>query len=81
VAAVSVGQVDGALCLDLEYEEDHRAAVDLNVAMTRSGRLVELQGTAEGAPFSREDLDRLLDLAWKGIGELCQLQQARLETA
>jgi ribonuclease PH len=80
VAAVSVGLVDGEPLLDLEYEEDHRAEVDLNVAMTASGQLVEIQGTAERATFSRPQLERLLDLAQKGIDELVTRQANALET-
>ena len=78
VAAVSVGILLGEVALDLSYEEDTMASVDLNVAMTGSGRLVEVQGTAEGAPFARDTLDRLLDLAQHGIEELNRLQQAAL---
>jgi len=78
VAAVSVGIVMGDEALDLNYEEDSMAAVDMNVAMTGGGRLVEVQGTAEGAPFTREALGRLLDLAALGIAELTRLQQAAL---
>ena len=81
VAAVSVGLVDGAPLLDLEYVEDVRADVDLNVAMTAGGQLVELQGTAEGATFSREQLGQLLDLADKGIRELVALQREHLAEA
>lgn len=75
VAAVSVGIVDGAPVLDLSYEEDARAEVDCNVVMTGSGRLVEVQGTAEGEPFARGDLDALLDLAEAGIKQLTQIQR------
>ena len=75
VAAVSVGIVDGRAVLDLPYEEDHRAAVDLNVVMTGTGRFVEVQGTAEGAPFTRAELDRLLELGRRGIRELTRLQK------
>ncbi len=75
VAAVSVGIVDGAPVLDLSYEEDARAEVDCNVVMTGSGRLVEVQGTAEGEPFARGDLDTLLDLAEAGIKQLTQIQR------
>lgn len=75
VAAVSVGIVDGAPVLDLSYEEDARAEVDCNVVMTGSGRLVEVQGTAEGEPFARDDLDALLDLAEAGIKQLTQIQR------
>lgn len=75
VAAVSVGIVDGEKILDLEYENDVRAEVDLNVVMSGRGLLVEVQGTAEGAPFTREDLDQLLDLAADGISELHDMQR------
>lgn len=73
-AAVSVGVVDGTPRLDLAYVEDSVAEVDMNVVMTSSGRLVELQGTAEGAPFSREDLDEMLSLASDGIRSLLDAQ-------
>jgi ribonuclease PH len=79
VAAVSVGVVDGEARLDLSYEEDAAAEVDCNVVMTGSGALVEVQGTAEGAPFDREQLDRLLDLASGGIAELTKIQRDALE--
>ncbi len=75
VAAISVGIVDGKAKLDLEYESDSAAEVDLNVVMSGRGLLVEVQGTAERAPFSRSDLDGLLDLATKGISELHALQR------
>lgn len=75
VAAVSVGIVDGAKVLDLDYEKDVSAEVDLNVVMSGRGLLVEVQGTAEGAPFSRQDLDELLDLATTGIEELHDMQR------
>jgi ribonuclease PH len=78
VAAVSAGIVDGERMLDLCYEEDARAEVDFNVVMTGSGRLVELQGTAEGKPFGRDDLDALVDLAGRGIAELTEIQTAAL---
>ncbi len=78
VAAVSVGIVGGRELLDLPYEEDSRAAADVNVVMAGDGRLIEVQGTAEGEPFSREQLDRLLDLAGKGIRELFALQRQAL---
>ena len=70
VAAVSVGVVDGEPLLDLDYSEDSRAETDMNVVMTADGKLVEVQATAERDPFSRELLDRLLDLAAGGIAEL-----------
>jgi ribonuclease PH len=78
VAAVSVGFVRGEERLDLCYAEDHDADVDLNVVMAHGGRLIEVQGTAEGAPFSRETLDRMLDLAAQGIARLIQRQREAL---
>lgn len=81
VAAVSVGIVDGRPALDLAYEQDVAAEVDCNVVMTASGELVEIQGTAEKATFSRAALNELLDLAQRGIGELIRLQERALELA
>jgi len=78
VAAVSVGVVDGAPLLDLAYSEDSRAEVDFNVVANASGHFVEVQGTAEGDPFPREMLDRLLVLAEKGIAELLSAQAEAL---
>lgn len=75
VAAVSVGIVNGEKVLDLDYERDVAAEVDMNVVMSGRGLLVEVQGTAEGAPFTRDDLDELLDLAASGIAELHDLQR------
>jgi len=75
VAAVSVGVVDGVSLLDLDYSEDSRAEVDMNVVMTGDGRLVEVQATAEAAPFSREQLDDLLELAALGIDEIAHAQR------
>jgi ribonuclease PH len=75
VAAVSAGIVDGTPMLDLSYEEDSRAEVDFNVVMTGSGRLVEVQGTAEGEPFTREQLDQMIELAATGIERLTALQR------
>jgi ribonuclease PH len=75
VAAVSVGILEGAPLLDLCYEEDARAEVDFNVVMTGSGQLVEVQGTAEGAPFSRDDLDTMLSVAAEGIDRLTAVQR------
>ena len=75
VAAVSVGVVDGEPRLDLDYGEDVRAEVDMNVVMTGAGKFVEVQGTAEGAPFSRDELDDLLGLAERGIAEIFALQR------
>lgn len=77
-AAVSVGIVEGEERLDLPYEEDVAADVDLNVVMTGSGGLIEVQGTAEGAPFDRPALDRLIDLAASGISRLVILQREAL---
>src|SRR6478736_3876887 len=74
VAAVSVGIIDGVPRLDLPYEEDVRAETDMNVVMTGGGDFVEVQGTAEGAPFGRDDLDGLLALAEQGIREIRALQ-------
>ena len=81
VAAVSVGIVDGAALLDLEYTEDSTAAVDMNVVMTGDGRLVEVQATAEGDPFTRALLDELLELAAAGIDEITRAQLVALESA
>jgi ribonuclease PH len=81
LAATSVGILDQRALLDLTYEEDAHADVDFNVAMTGDGRFVEVQGTAEGAPFSRTDLDRLLGLAARGIQALLQQLQKTLEPA
>jgi ribonuclease PH len=78
VAAVSVGIVDGVPMLDLPYEEDSRAEVDMNVVMTGAGRFVEVQGTAEGVAFTRGELDELLALAERGISELSARQAAVL---
>jgi ribonuclease PH len=75
VAAISVGLVDGELLLDLDYEDDVRAEVDMNVVMSGRGLLVEVQGTAEGAPFTRSDLDAMLDLAKSGIEQLVDAQR------
>ena len=72
VAAVSVGIVDGEPLLDLEYTEDSTAEADMNVVMTGDGKLVEVQATAEGAPFTRDELDELLDLASGGIAEIAR---------
>lgn len=79
VAAVSVGIVDGKPMLDLCYEEDSKAEVDMNVVMTGKGKFIEVQGTAEGNPFSKTDLDRLMDLAKKGIRELVALQKKTVD--
>ena len=75
VAATSVGVVEGVPLLDLAYDEDSRAEVDMNVVKTGDGRFVEVQGTAEGMPFDRGELDRLLDLAGEGITRLVAVQR------
>jgi len=80
VAAVSVGIVDGEPLLDLCYAEDAAAEVDMNVVMTDDGRIVEVQGTAEEEPFSREEMDRMMDLAAQGIEELMATQREVLAT-
>jgi len=75
VAATSVGIVEGSKILDLSYEEDSKADVDLNVVMVSSGDFIEIQGTAERKPFSRQELDELLALAANGIGSLISMQK------
>ncbi len=79
VAAISVGVVDGAPVLDLPYEEDVAADVDMNIVCTGDGRLIEVQGTAEGEPFDRALLDQLLDLGQAGCAELTRLQLQALQ--
>lgn len=74
VAAVSMGEVDGLLLLDLDYPEDSHAQVDMNLVGTADGRIIEVQGTGERTPFDRAQLDALLDLGQKGIAELVRLQ-------
>lgn len=81
VSAVSVGIIEGTPCLDLDYAEDSAAQVDMNVVMTGSGKLVEVQGTAEQGAFERSELDVLLDLATKGIKELTARQLQALRPA
>ena len=78
VAAISVGIVDGVPLLDLEYREDSKAETDMNVVTTGRGLFVEVQGTAEGAPFDKRELDELLALATAGTAELADLQRASL---
>jgi ribonuclease PH len=80
-AAISVGIVDALPCLDLDYSEDSRAEVDMNVVMTGEGRFVELQGTAEGTAFSRGELDQLIGLAESGISTIFELQRELLSEA
>ncbi len=79
VSAISVGVVDGRPVLDLDYAEDSTAGTDMNVVVTGGGAFIEVQGTAEGAPFDRSELNALLDLAVQGCGELARIQQASLE--
>jgi ribonuclease PH len=79
VAAVSVGIVEGIPVLDLDYAEDSACDTDMNVVMTAGGGIIEVQGTAEGAPFSRAELDTLLELAAAGIGEIVAAQKSALE--
>jgi ribonuclease PH len=81
LAAISLGLVDGRLLLDLCYEEDSAAEVDFNIVMTGDGRLIEVQGTAEGTPFDRAALDAMLDLAEKGIDHLLSMQRQVLRDA
>jgi len=79
ISAVSVGVIDGEPRLDLMYEEDVRAETDMNVVVTGSGEFVEVQGTAEGTPFRRDELDALLDLAVAGCADLARMQAEALE--
>jgi ribonuclease PH len=81
VAAVSVGIVDGVPCLDLCYDEDSKAEVDMNFVMTNRGRYVEIQGTAEAEPFTKAEADRMAALAWAGIRRLLSAQRAALGRA
>ncbi len=81
VAAISVGVLEGHAILDLEYCEDAAAETDMNLVMTDSGHFIEVQGTAEGVPFSRDELDAMLALGAKGIGELIALQKQVLESS
>jgi ribonuclease PH len=78
IAATSVGVIDQIPCLDLNYEEDSRAAVDMNVVMTGGGRFVEIQGTAEKQPFTPDQLQMLLGLGARGIEQLIQTQRSAL---
>jgi len=78
LAAVSVGKVDGEILMDLTYAEDSQAEVDLNVVMTGKGQFVEVQGTAEACPFSREELNRFISLAQRGIKRLVKTQRKLL---
>jgi ribonuclease PH len=74
-----VGKVDGTILLDLNYDEDSNAQVDMNVVMTGSGKFVEIQGTAEESAFSKEELEDLTAMAWRGIKKLTTIQKATLE--
>jgi ribonuclease PH len=78
VAAISVGRVEGKALLDLNYEEDSRAEVDMNVVMTGSGKFVEIQGTAEESVFTKKEMDELTRIAQKGIKELTRIQKKSL---
>jgi ribonuclease PH len=80
VAAVSVGIVAGEPVLDLDYSEDSACGTDMNVVMTGDGRFVEIQGTAEGEPFTQEQMSKLLDLASSGIARLVAMQRAALKS-
>jgi ribonuclease PH len=75
VAAVSIGIVDGKILLDLCYEEDSKADVDMNFVMTGSGKLIEVQGTAESTPFTKKQMERMAEIAHQGIKELLQAQK------
>ncbi len=79
VAAISVGKVDGKVLLDLNYEEDSGAQVDMNIVMTGSGEFVEVQGTGEEAVFTKKEMDELTNVAQKGIKELTRIQRKTLE--
>jgi ribonuclease PH len=79
VAAISVGKVDGEVLLDLNYEEDSKAEVDMNVVMTGSGKFVEIQGTAEGGVFTKKEMDELMIIAQNGIKVLTRIQKKSLE--
>lgn len=81
IAAASVGHVSGALLLDLCYREDSNARVDLNVVATAHGDIVELQGTAEEEPLPRSEVDTMVDLALRGVSQLCDIQRAALKAA
>ncbi len=81
VAAISVGVVEGVPLLDLKYDEDSRAEVDMNIVCTGDGRFIEVQGTAEGRPFTREQMDNLLELARKGIADLVVQQRYAIQAA
>jgi len=79
VAAISVGKVEGEVFLDLNYEEDSKAEVDMNVVMTGVGKFVEIQGTAEGGAFTKKEMDELMKIAQRGIHVLTRIQKKSLE--
>jgi len=79
VAAISVGKVEGEVLLDLNYEEDSKAEVDMNVVMTGAGKFVEIQGTAEGGVFTKKEMDELMKIAQRGIRVLTRIQKKSLE--
>ena len=79
VAAISVGIYQGVPVLDLDYAEDSQCDTDMNVVMTGTGGMIEVQGTAEGTPFSRSELEELLNLASEGIGQLTRIQKEALQ--
>jgi ribonuclease PH len=81
VAAISVGHVDGHLALDLNYQEDSAARVDLNLVATKGGAIVEVQGTAEGEAIPRKEIDAMVDLGLTGVQKLCEVQAMQLEQA
>ena len=81
LAAISVGIVDGEPCLDLCYQEDSSAEVDMNIVMTGDGRFVEIQGTAEGEPFDANQMQQMIGLATRGITELTEIQKTTIEAA
>src|SRR5207244_12331206 len=81
VAAISVGIVNGTPLLDLKYDEDSRAQVDMNIVCAGDARFIEVQGTAEGSPFTRAEMDNLLELGRKGIEQLVRLQRQAIEQA
>jgi len=75
IGAVSVGIVEGEYYLDLSYEEDSKADVDLNITMTESGKIIDIQGTAEKRPLTKEELDKLLEIAWEGIKKIIEKEK------
>lgn len=79
IGAVSVGIVEGDIILDLSYEEDSKADVDLNIVLTESGKIIEIQGTGEKRTFTKEELNRMLDIAYKGISKIIALMKKELE--